>query len=233
MRNAFGAGDRGRTGTVSPPPDFESGTSANSITPAILLNYYTIIKPDLSSDFSYIFYKCISPCLTFYSISDIIKVQRKNYNKNRTLSRIEHQVKKMNVVIIGNGKMGSTLCDLLVEEGHDITVVDNKPAALKKVIDRQDIMCVEGNGATVAVQEDAGVNKAGLVIASTPSDELNMLCCLIAKKLGAKRTISRVRNPEYFGQINLIKRPGTFNGTQSRNVHRRRDTPLACIPCGG
>ena len=111
----------------------------------------------------------------------------------------------MNVVIIGNGKMGSTLCDLLVDEGHDITVVDNKPAALKKVIDRQDIMCVEGNGATVAVQQDAGVNKAGLVIASTPSDELNMLCCLIAKKLGAKRTISRVRNPEYFGQINLIK----------------------------
>ena len=111
----------------------------------------------------------------------------------------------MNVVIIGNGKMGSTLCDLLVEEGHDITVVDIKPAALKKVIDRQDIMCVEGNGATVAVQEEAGVKKAGLVIASTPSDELNMLCCLIAKKLGAKRTISRVRNPEYFGQINLIK----------------------------
>ena len=111
----------------------------------------------------------------------------------------------MNVVIIGNGKMGSTLSELLVEEGHDITVVDNKAAALKKVIDRQDIMCVEGNGATVSIQLEAGVNKAGLVIAATPSDELNMLCCLIAKKLGAERTICRVRTPDYFGQINLIR----------------------------
>lgn len=111
----------------------------------------------------------------------------------------------MNVVIIGNGKVGSNLSELLVDEGHDITVVDSKPAALKKAADRQDIMCVEGNGATVSVQLEAGADKAGLVIAATPSDELNMLCCLIAKKLGAKKTISRVRNPEYFSQINLIK----------------------------
>ena len=111
----------------------------------------------------------------------------------------------MNVVIIGNGKVGSNLSELLVEEGHDITVIDSKRLALKKASDRQDIMCVEGNGAVAEVQREAGVDKAGLVIACTPSDELNILCCLIAKRIGAKKTISRVRNPEYFDQINMIK----------------------------
>lgn len=111
----------------------------------------------------------------------------------------------MKVVIIGDGKIGSNLAALLVEEGHDVTVVDNKPEALKKSLNSQDVMCIEGNGATVSTQQEAGTGKAGLLIATTPYDELNMLCCLIAKKLGAKKTISRVRNPEYFSQIDLIK----------------------------
>ncbi len=111
----------------------------------------------------------------------------------------------MNVVIIGNGKVGSNLSELLVDEGHNITVIDMKSSSLKKIIDRQDILCIEGNGATVDVQREASVDKAGMVIAATPYDELNMLCCLIAKRLGAKRTISRVRNPEYYAQMNLIK----------------------------
>lgn len=111
----------------------------------------------------------------------------------------------MNVVIIGNGKVGNNLSELLVEEGHNITVIDMKSSALKKIADRQDILCIEGNGATVDVQHEASVEKAGMVIAATPYDELNMLCCLIAKRLGAKRTVSRVRNPEYFNQMSLIK----------------------------
>lgn len=111
----------------------------------------------------------------------------------------------MNVVIIGNGKVGNNLSELLVDEGHNVTVIDLKSSSLKKIIDRQDILCIEGNGATVDVQREASVDKAGMVIAATPYDELNMLCCLIAKRLGAKRTVSRVRNPEYFNQMNLIK----------------------------
>lgn len=111
----------------------------------------------------------------------------------------------MNVVIIGNGKVGSNLSELLVEEGHDVTVIDMKSSAFKKNVDRQDILCIEGNGATVDIQREASVEKAGMVIAATPYDELNMLCCLIAKRLGAKRTVSRVRNPEYYKQMNLIK----------------------------
>ncbi len=111
----------------------------------------------------------------------------------------------MKIVIIGNGKVGNNLASQLVGEGHDVTVVDKNPDTLKRIQDSQDVMCVEGNGATIGVQKEAGVNKAGLLIATTPNDETNMLCCLIAKKLGAGRTISRVRNPEYYSQIELIR----------------------------
>lgn len=111
----------------------------------------------------------------------------------------------MKIVIVGNGKIGSKLTSLLVKENHDVTVIDNKPEALTKTINTQDAMCIEGNGATVDVLNEAGVGKAGMLIATTVNDELNMLCCLIAKKLGVKKAISRVRNPEYFKQIDLIK----------------------------
>ena len=111
----------------------------------------------------------------------------------------------MKVVIVGDGKIGNNLASLLVEEDHDVTVIDCKAEALKKTLSSQDVMCIEGNGATAEVQIEAGVKKAGLLIATTPHDELNMLCCLIGKKLGAKKAISRVRNPEYYKQIDLIR----------------------------
>ncbi len=111
----------------------------------------------------------------------------------------------MKIVIIGSGKVGRNLSSLLVSEGHDVTVIDQNPEAIKKISESQDVMCVEGNGATTAVQLEAGVNKAEILVATTPNDETNMLCCLIAKKLGAKKTISRVRDPEYYGQIDLIR----------------------------
>ncbi len=111
----------------------------------------------------------------------------------------------MKIVIIGSGKVGSNLSQLLSNEGHDITVIDKSADALKKVSDYQDVMCIEGNGATASVQLEASVNKAGLLVATTPDDETNMLSCLIAKRLGAQKTISRVRDPEYYGQIDLIR----------------------------
>lgn len=111
----------------------------------------------------------------------------------------------MKVVIIGNGKVGSSLSSLLAKENHDVTVVDCKPEALRRTQFTQDIMCIEGNGATAATQKEAGADKAGLLIACTPYDELNILCCLIAKRLGADRTISRVRTPEYFTQMDLLR----------------------------
>lgn len=111
----------------------------------------------------------------------------------------------MKVVIIGSGKVGSNLSLSLSKEGHDVTVIDNKEAALSRIQNTQDIMCVLGDGANAEIQREASVGKSDLLIATTPYDELNLLCCLIANKLGAERTISRVRNPIYFKQIHLIK----------------------------
>lgn len=111
----------------------------------------------------------------------------------------------MKMVIIGNGKAGSSLSSMLANEGHDVTVIDINASALEKIQNTEDVMCIEGNGIDTDVQRDAAVNKAGIVIATTHHDEVNLLCCLIAKKLGAERTISRVRNPEYYKQIDFIR----------------------------
>ena len=111
----------------------------------------------------------------------------------------------MKMVIIGNGKVGSSLASMLSNEGHDVTVIDINAAALERTQNTEDVMCIEGNGIDKSVQADANVGKSGVVIAATHYDEVNLLCCLIAKKLGAKRTIARVRNPEYYKQIDFIR----------------------------
>ncbi len=111
----------------------------------------------------------------------------------------------MKVVIIGSGKVGSNISNALSNEGHDVTVIDTKKTALDKIQDVQDIMCIEGDGADINVLQEADVGKSGLFIATTPHDELNLLCCLFAKKLGAARTMSRVRNPMYFSQVDILK----------------------------
>lgn len=110
----------------------------------------------------------------------------------------------MKIVIVGDGKIGSTLAEQLSREGHEITIIDRSGDPLQRTGEDLDILCVEGNGATCATQLEAGVDSADLLIAVTTSDELNLLCCLVAKKLGAKHTIARVRNPEYSGELSLI-----------------------------
>lgn len=111
----------------------------------------------------------------------------------------------MKVVIIGSGKVGSNISRALSNENHDVTVIDVKKTALERIQDTQDIMCIEGNGADISVLREANVDRAGLYIATTPNDELNLLSCLLAKKMGAGRTMSRVRNPVYFGQVDILK----------------------------
>ena len=110
----------------------------------------------------------------------------------------------MKIVIVGDGKVGSTLAEQLSREGHDITIVDRSPDPLQQTTEDLDILCIEGNGATYETQMEAGVDSADLLIAVTASDELNLLCCLIAKKVGAQHTIARVRNPEYNSELPLI-----------------------------
>ena len=111
----------------------------------------------------------------------------------------------MNIVIVGDGKVGSTLAEQLSAEGHDVTVIDNRAESLNQSMNLLDVNCVEGNGASYTVQMEAGVPKADLLIAATSGDELNILCCMVAKKLGAKHTIARVRNPEYQQQMIFLK----------------------------
>ncbi len=107
----------------------------------------------------------------------------------------------MNLVIIGMGKVGSTLVESFVKENHDIVVVDVNSALVSDVVNRFDVKGVVGGGLERSVLLDAGVQKADFLIACTPRDEANILCCVLGKKLGAKRTIARVRDPEYFKEM--------------------------------
>ena len=111
----------------------------------------------------------------------------------------------MKIIIVGCGKVGLTLTEQLNNEGHDITVIDKDGAKLRSVTDNIDVMGVEGNGAIYQVQIEAGIKETDLLIATTNSDELNMLCCLIAKKAGNCHTIARIRNPEYANEVQYIR----------------------------
>ena len=111
----------------------------------------------------------------------------------------------MKIIIIGDGKIGSVLAEQLSREAHEVTLIDQVGTRLEQSNKELDVMVVEGDGSSHEVQKEAGVNQADLVIACTGADELNLLCCLIAKKLGAKHTIARVRNPKYVEELSLIK----------------------------
>ncbi|MDD4773148.1 MAG: Trk system potassium transporter TrkA, partial [Eubacteriales bacterium] len=107
----------------------------------------------------------------------------------------------MRIIIIGCGKIGLTLTESLVKENHDITVVDTDGVTVDETVDTYDVIGVAGNGANYNVQLEAGARNADLLIATTSADEVNMLCCLVAKKLGAKNTVARIRDPEYSKQF--------------------------------
>lgn len=111
----------------------------------------------------------------------------------------------MKIIIVGCGKVGVTITEQLVKENHDITIIDTKSEIVTDTANRYDVMGVVGNGASLAVQREAGIENADLLIAVTAADELNLLCCLIAKKAGNCSTIARVRNPLYSKEIGFIK----------------------------
>ncbi len=111
----------------------------------------------------------------------------------------------MKIVIVGDGKVGFALADQLSKEGHAITVIDSNLDNLKNLMDVLDVLVVHGNGACLDVQREAGVDKSDLLIGATSSDELNILACLVARKIGAGQTIARVKNPEYSEQLHFIK----------------------------
>ncbi len=111
----------------------------------------------------------------------------------------------MNIVIVGGGKIGLSLAEHLSDEGHSITLIDKNPSIINSCVNKYDILGLNGNGASYEIQQEAKVNNADIFISTTSSDELNLLCCLIARKSGAGRTIARVRNPEYSQQFQFFK----------------------------
>lgn len=111
----------------------------------------------------------------------------------------------MRIVIVGDGKVGSTLVDHLSNEGHDIIVIDRNQKLVEQLVNTYDVLGLCGNGASYDVQKEAGVHDADLFIAATSTDELNILSCLVAKKLGAADTIARVGNPDYSSQLRFFK----------------------------
>ncbi|WP_027631481.1 Trk system potassium transporter TrkA [Clostridium hydrogeniformans] len=111
----------------------------------------------------------------------------------------------MYIVIVGDGKVGYTLAKHLSEEGNDVVIIDKNMEALKRTTDNLDVMCIKGSGTSVKVLKEAEVNRADVMIAVTNRDERNALCCLLAKKLGAKYTIARIRDPEYASELNILK----------------------------
>ena len=111
----------------------------------------------------------------------------------------------MNIIILGSGKVGRTLAEQLSNEGHNIVMVDIIAKKVQDISEDADIMGVLGNASSINTLLDAGIETADILIAVTGSDELNLLCCLIAKKVSKCHTIARVRNPVYGKEIGFIK----------------------------
>ncbi len=111
----------------------------------------------------------------------------------------------MKIIIIGCGRVGQSLAEKLNADGNKVTVIDMQASKVAAIANRCDVMGVVGNGATHTVQHEAGVDSADLLIAVTNSDELNLLCCVIAKKEGKCQTIARVKNPQYSKETAYLK----------------------------
>ena len=111
----------------------------------------------------------------------------------------------MNILIVGCGKAGSILAQTLCNEEHDVTVMDTDPDVVRALVDNNDVQGVVGSALIVADLQAAGVEHTNIIIAMTDSDETNLMCCLIARKCGAKHSVARVRNPIYSSQLVFMR----------------------------
>lgn len=111
----------------------------------------------------------------------------------------------LNIIIVGCGKVGSTIVEQLIKEGHDITIIDKDADRIQELSNIHDIMGLVGNGASYSVQMEAGIEKADLIIAVTGSDELNLLCCMVATQVGKCAAIARVRTPDYSKETEYLR----------------------------
>ncbi len=112
----------------------------------------------------------------------------------------------MNIIIVGCGKVGSTIAKQLCNEGYDVTVIDNNPNKLRAVSDGMDAMAMVGDGTSYTTLKEAGIESADVLIAVTDSDEKNLLCCVIGKRTGNLAAIARVRNPVYSNERDFLQK---------------------------
>lgn len=111
----------------------------------------------------------------------------------------------LKIIIVGCGKVGQTLVEHLIKEGHDITLIDNDAQTIQELTNLYDVMGIVGNGASYSVQMEAGIENTDLIIAVTDSDELNLLCCTVAKRVGGCSAIARVRTPDYSQESGYLR----------------------------
>ncbi len=133
----------------------------------------------------------------------------------------------MQITLVGGGSVGVSLIEQLQSEGHDITVIDTDARVIEQISNTHDVIGYVGNGATFDVLRSVGIENCDLLIATADSDELNLLCCLAAHRLGAKNTIARVRNPEYAGQLYELK--SDFGLSMTINPERAAASEIARV----
>ena len=115
------------------------------------------------------------------------------------------KTKGLSIIIVGCGKVGLTLVEQLCREGHDITVIDKKRELVEYITGTYDVMGIVGNGASYSIQREAGIETTDLIIAVTESDELNLLCCTVAKRVAGCAAIARVRTPDYSQDVSYLR----------------------------
>ena len=111
----------------------------------------------------------------------------------------------MKIIIAGAGKVGSSVAELLAQEGHDITIIDHDPDTIQNVSNALDVICVEGSATNPETLREAGAAHADLLLAATEQDETNMICGISARKLGTSHVIARVRDPQYLHQVEFLR----------------------------
>ncbi len=111
----------------------------------------------------------------------------------------------MKVIVVGAGKLGSKLAETMVSEHIDVTVIENDPVAIDRINTHIDVLTIQGNGIDISILKELNIETYDLLVACTSTDETNTIICTLAKKLGCRKTIARIRNPEYLQQVEFIK----------------------------
>lgn len=141
------------------------------------------------------------------------------------------QKQGLNIIIVGCGKVGVALVEQLSKEGHDITIIDSNYAKIQEITNLYDVIGLTGNGASYSVQMEAGINNADLLISVTGSDELNLLCCTIARQVGKCAAIARVRTPDYSREADYLRsKLGLAMIINPELEAARQMTHILCLP---